>query len=356
MEFRTRTRSVPITAPGFNGIHRNVSFKETITDETNAKGGARRTDFRHLSHTKEWRIFMSPYIPHNMNWVQPFPYGADDEGSFATPEITTSEVEAKVRATVMGLVYKLPDHSLINFFLELDETLSLFTKKLWQILTLRDKPNYLDWQFGIRPFIGDLKSMYGILADLHKRSLAYARLAGTTQPVFTSVRLQKNFFHHDPGFDFWGAWCQSYKSAEVKVALKVKGTIRYPSMSAFNTQLAAILDSFGIFLSPSTVWESIPFSWLIDWFVPVQNFLDFHTKGNFRPEINFSVVGWSRKIIWQNQIINIRLSSGAPCLVPFTTIRKGSSYERKPGGYVGKGFSLPELNFGQIAILVSLLV
>jgi hypothetical protein len=62
-------------------------------------------------------------------------------------------------------------------------------------------------------------------------------------------------------------------------------TLRYkytlPSLSEAEEKIATHLDALGVRLDPSIVWNAIPFTFLVDWFVDVSSFLQSFARDNF---------------------------------------------------------------------------
>jgi len=62
----------------------------------------------------------------------------------------------------------------------------------------------------------------------------------------------------------------------LRVTTRMKGTIEMdiPYLAQANPELFSILDSLAIDPSASNAWNAIPWSWFIDWFVPVGDYLE----------------------------------------------------------------------------------
>lgn len=168
--------------------------------------------------------------------------------------------------------------SAINFFLELKEVGSM-AKAL-------DRYRYVDWSFGIAPFIDDIKNIStrfdSSIAAINSRLDAYSR------PVPISLAQT----YHIGATDVLGVYPSTYTEidfqGEVKCAFNGTLHVELPILSRYNRDYTIWLDQIGLHPDLSTVWEAVPFSWMIDWFVPIGNYLEGLSESWLSPQLIFN--------------------------------------------------------------------
>lgn len=166
-------------------------------------------------------------------------------------------------------------------------------------------PNqWLELQYGWRPLLSDI---YGATQALSKR---YA-----SQPPYVSVRagasvsLNNDYATHETRYGLPASWKQNANA-------HVNGFIEYAVDSSF----AAMASQTGIQNPLSVAWELVPWSFVVDWFLPVGNYLnnlDYKSGLVFRR-------GWiSRKV---NNELQIHLTDGKYVDGAVTMNHSGASY------------------------------
>lgn len=182
--------------------------------------------------------------------------------------------KARIEESIIGLNKRF---SSINFFLELGDVSSLI-KRL-------DKYRYVDYQFGIAPMIGDIKNISNGLSS--SISAVNARLDSYRQPqAFRSKFKSVIPFSFPGGTQVTTATTQGLISLEV--VMKGFMSVELPILSRYNRDYTIWLDQIGFHPDLATVYEAIPFSWMIDWFVPIGNYLESMSSSWLNPQINFT--------------------------------------------------------------------
>jgi len=109
--------------------------------------------------------------------------------------------------------------------------------------------NYLSYKYGILPTIDDLKSIVAAVLKL--------------KPY-----LDKN------GFKTYGAgFTDSYTSSSITTKLEQHIKIAISDEDSAFDAIASKLDSMGFLPTLENVWDLIPYSFVLDWFVDVGDFL-----------------------------------------------------------------------------------
>lgn len=97
-------------------------------------------------------------------------------------------------------------------------------------------------------------------------------------------------------------------------------------------QMAGFLDILGINANPAIIWNAIPFSFIVDWFYDVGDFLERFTVKNVRPitEItDFCVSVKAKRVLESHTDMRIFGDSLSQANRRVSTIGESSFYERK---------------------------
>jgi hypothetical protein len=158
---------------------------------------------------------------------------------------------------------------LIPFLFDWDSTLAMFSKKFIKELS------YGSITWGVLPFLSDLKSLQGSLSSINDGLLqAYQKILG--KPI--SRRFNKQGFYDDGVFQY---------HAKSVVTLKgVLGGSVLPDDPGKAFQV--LLDEIGLNLDLKVVWDVIPLSFVVDYFLPIGDMLEsLHPRGWFNPTFAF---------------------------------------------------------------------
>lgn len=187
------------------------------------------------------------------------------------------------------------DFELITLLADLDGTLGMFTLDFWKKLSkagFSDK--YNTFSYGVLPFIADLKALQASLGDLFGGGIQ----AGIEKLHRLKTSRQKFTLDYDNGFErvhldgtlvFKGQWSQNGGPPDSKDFLPI------------------LIDELGIHPDLGTVWDVIPLSFVVDYFIPVGGFIDsIHPRGWFKPTFTFSgyvSCSWKSSSHWGTNFI-----------------------------------------------------
>jgi len=155
---------------------------------------------------------------------------------------------------------------------------------------------YLAWKFAWQPFVSDCKKLVKGIISLKEKIKQYERRANQDQQRY------------------WGKTINGSFSANTGVAYNVSssvlttngtylsttpGTYRFtavmryryhmsPDMLAIAKGLGGALDALGVTANPAIIWNAIPFSFIVDWFVSVGGYLEKLRVANSRPVVEIS--------------------------------------------------------------------
>lgn len=201
---------------------------------------------------------------------------------------TDTELSAEALDKMMPTLES--DLSLTNFLLELRDFKKLFsiiTESLPKLLAAA----HLNYEFGWKPFLGDIQKILNLLgnfdkllskliAEQHQVNVRHASIPlPTPEPVNTD------------GFDISVKW-----KTEPIYRATMKYSYSLPELSHLQMKVRGALDAFGLDISASVIWEAIPFSFVVDWFIDVQGFLSQFNKPYLEPKIK--IIDFCSSIKW----------------------------------------------------------
>jgi len=175
--------------------------------------------------------------------------------------------------------------SLIQTLAEFDETLLLFTKRFWAQL------NYGAFTWGIVPFVSDVRNW-----------------AQATIRAFRSLSNDSKYHYRDK-------FSQSVKTDWVPgvAGFDSRATCDYTLRRSGRYTLTSIasqlqwLDRLGIHPDIATIYDLVPFSFAVDYFLPIGEFLTNTFQRGWVNEISFS--GWMS--VESHIKYDFRVSSGS---------------------------------------------
>jgi len=169
--------------------------------------------------------------------------------------------------------------SLPNFLIEIDQIQTLWT--MWKYKLSDAKRLYstakfvagvhLGLVYGARPLDEDLHAITGIVFDLNSKLKAFidscGKIFSNQVTIFNETLKVSGTKEVIPGsghFTNWNGTLERRVTAHITwkpQALKAVGDLQ--------TAVRVLLDSFGIELNPRILWDAIPFSFVVDWFLDV---------------------------------------------------------------------------------------
>lgn len=243
----------------------------------------KRQTFRNLE-PYIWASQLSPYVSWGDNSV--FDRFAS-EGSI--PSIAACSVDYKAlsaeayQAMKPSLSSKI---SLTNFILELGDL-----KRMFQLFDNRKSLSknvaggYLNYQFGWKLFIRDVKTIYTKLANWKQVLALYENGQNSIQVRHWSKVIDKRS----------GMVSQSNPSqyfpmeTDYETVTKYTATMKFrytvPDIKDKYVKIRALLDILGLKLNAGVVWEAIPYSFVVDWFVNVGDVLDAQSDDLLESEV-----------------------------------------------------------------------
>ncbi len=198
-------------------------------------------------------------------------------GASGTNMLSGSSGDELITETYRRLRPDLTQVSLPNFLLEIGEIKGLM--RFWNSkrgLVSNVAGAHLNYSFGWKPFIGDIQAMISVVTGIERRLDDWIKSVGKTIKRRATVKIVKfglseyltNYV--DTGFD-----CE-YRGAYEGT---VTGHIQYrplPIKEIVNLHrtILGLLDGLGVELNPRIIWDAIPFSFVVDWFLGIGGMLE----------------------------------------------------------------------------------
>lgn len=202
---------------------------------------------------------------------------------------------------------------------------SLRKKTLRELLRVKSDA-FLQWNFNVAPLISDILGIYRALALSEKRLRKFINRMGRTRTSHFSKFLVEytdpppsvGEFTPIPIGRVAGGTVVSYSSMKnemfcntdaAQFHVEVSYNYNYTKFQLEHARSLALLDGLGVNFNPRTVWNAIPWSFVVDWVVDVGQFLGNFAVTNMEPEINIHRCLWS--IIRRRTVIETGLVRSA---------------------------------------------
>jgi hypothetical protein len=269
---------------------------------------------------------------------------------------TPSDIDALVSRAITAMlpgIRPVDNVSLINSIIELKDFASLprtlknvgslvedsfaflIRRPGYKTMTLRNLLRkgadvYLQAEFNILPLLSDISAVSTAIRTVRNRLRQLVSHAGTPQKRYYTVNLLDRYT---------GASSQKaiplpdymvprnllfgrnvlYRSASFNAQMMYNYTL--PSWVTEDSLMAALLDSLGVNLNPRILWNAIPWSFVVDWLVNVNSWLDNWRTRNIEPVVNIRGFSWSFKVERYVQTY-LGFDSADPCVERYDSVYK----------------------------------
>ncbi|DAD51623.1 TPA_asm: maturation protein [ssRNA phage Gerhypos.4_39] len=175
--------------------------------------------------------------------------------------------------------------------------------------------SYLSYRFGFPQFVQDIKTLSGITKALESRVKEYSSL-NRHGGLRRNVKLGENVYRDSGRQTIWSTWGH-FVTAEVTSIRKyiVRGSVRWrwkdgadislSKLEAFNEAVKAIFDIGE--LDSTTLWNSVPWTWLADYFVDVSSWLQANENHSWVEPYDISII---RRFKSRTEIDNLEYDVG----------------------------------------------
>lgn len=205
-------------------------------------------------------------------------------GVVSSPAAWSAEAYRKMKPTS-------PDFSAVNSIYELKDLPGMVRRRAERILSRDAASDWLNLQFGWRPLLNDIKNLIQTQQNLEKRIAQLLRDDGKpvrrrvtlvdsmTDPVVVEVTNRGQQARMNPSFvdRFYlkPTTCRdvSFVTDRVWASARFRYWLpRGPGGIVYKKKLIRAL--YGFDVSPSVIYNMIPWTWLIDWFANVGDILE----------------------------------------------------------------------------------
>lgn len=168
--------------------------------------------------------------------------------------------------------------------------------------------NFLSWKLAFKPLLSDITAVYTALSRTEGRMNDLVTRAG---------RVQKRHFRciwneyensyekgNNPGNVWWpyAFTCTGLYDVDRTVTYsptsfhaEIEYCYHFTRYQLEHARVLSLLDAFGVNLNPAVIWNAIPWTFIIDWVIGVNRWLDGMKSPNMEPMINIRRFLWSVK-------------------------------------------------------------
>lgn len=162
---------------------------------------------------------------------------------------------------------------------------------------------YLSNEFAIRPLLADITGVFDALMSFKKQLRKLQEEQGKRRTIYYSRPLTTLFPELDENYllpvAFYYNGIRFYRKVERIWDPIFRCSMDYsfviPAMSQEELEVKALLDSLGVNLNPQIIWNALPWSFVIDWFVGVNRWLGNTRMNNIEPDVTIYRYNWSVK-------------------------------------------------------------
>jgi hypothetical protein len=228
----------------------------------------------------------------------------------------------KAELSLINSLYELKDfHSLPktmkkieNVIFYFDRTIKRLGKTFSRGRTLRQILNtaadgYLQYAFNLSPLCSDLNAVHRAIDGTSRKVNDLVTREGKPQSkhfVYTwqeyedKDEVSDGYLPIDPRFvprqvDSAFQMLRSVRSYPTVFHAEVEYNYNFTQYQREHAQMLGLLDALGVNLNPRIIWNAIPWSFVIDWVVDVNQWLDQFKLPNLEPQINMLNFLWSVK-------------------------------------------------------------
>jgi hypothetical protein len=185
--------------------------------------------------------------------------------------------QALINSACADMKPDLTSLSVPNFLLEIEDIRKLF--QIWKksLSVARNLAGaHLNWEFGWKPMVSDLKNLVAAVTGLEEKLAAFIKEANclfTQKKTMMTETLTNSGVATGPGNNYhktqWNITLTRSATAHICWRPKV-----IQDLYSLQNSLRTIADALGFELNPSILWDALPFSFVIDWFFDVGSLLE----------------------------------------------------------------------------------
>jgi hypothetical protein len=193
----------------------------------------------------------------------------------------------------------------------------------------------LMWKFGIKPLISDINQVHNTLDSINRKVNELLNKKFTVAGRFTDKR--SDYYEAISGnhTETLGMFSRSVATNHTTVKTWVCGATkridpsRLPGINVLKLRTTA--ESLGLSLDATDLWEAVPYSFVVDWFLPIQAFLEQFGRAYVDPSWLLTEGSWTSVKTTSTGISRevITPLTSANCVVEsFSGLNRYMTYER----------------------------
>jgi hypothetical protein len=167
----------------------------------------------------------------------------------------------------------------------------------------------LAYVYGTKLFIQDVATIYRIFSNWKRRADQFLANTGTIRksyktPLTVDTSFQTLGVSSLPVFDVENSSIAVQEISRVECHAALAYTVMVPELKGFLARLAQLSDSYGVRLDAGIVWDAIPLSFTVDWFINVSEYLHNNwSRDWFKMDVKLLEYGHSAKIQYTRQLL-----------------------------------------------------
>lgn len=196
------------------------------------------------------------------------------------PTISSVETNRLMNSSYAKVVQ--PDFDLPVFLAELKETLLFIRNPLKGLLKYFERKGiknllrltndtWLQYRYGVRPMIADMNSAYSAMNNSFHRYADIIRKASAHSQVVVSHKYRECWTNDSEFLNYVSSSLNFKYSVDVTTSVETTASTFYTWLFTRYAPVLGILQGPGVLAG--TLWETIPLSFVVDWFVGVGDFL-----------------------------------------------------------------------------------
>lgn len=169
--------------------------------------------------------------------------------------------------------------------------------------------NFLQWKFAISPLISDITALQAVITKYKSRLNNLVSREGRLQTKHFTAVFDEFTNHSDwetgptgfiRPFEGFNA-CIDYVTRRRVIHeptvfhAQIQYNYNYTGYQRQHAATLSALDSLGVNFNPAILWNALPFSFVLDWFVNIGDQFETFKIGNMEPQINVHQYLWSVK-------------------------------------------------------------
>lgn len=233
---------------------------------------------------------------------------------------------------------------------------------------------YLEYSFNLAPLVSDICSIHAALTRTRKRINDLVTRAGRAQrrhfafnwyegTDYTHTKYDQTYVVVEPQAHHYCAGYRAERDCWTEPAsfhAEIDYNYNFSRYQLEIAQVSGLLDSLGVNLNPAIVWNAIPFSFVVDWFIGVSRWLNQFQVKNLDPLINIHQFLWSikrsRRIIarrWITDATSPLIPKGQK--VPFPAVYE-TAYRRQVEQLSSSSVQLSGLNAKEFSLGAAMVI